>query len=958
MKHLRALILFPALLGPVAGQDNKMASSQPLSPKEALASFTVAPGFRIDLIAHEPDVMDPVAMAFDEDGRIYVAEMADYPLGPPSGRIRLLETNAAGVVVKSSVFVDRIPYPTGVMPWRGGVLVTAAPDIWYFKDTHGDGRADVKELVFTGFVEGNQQHRVNGLTFGLDNWIYGTNGDSGGNVRRGDTDGPKTSISGRDFRFRPDYSGFEGVAGRGQYSNSFDEWGNRFINDNSNHIRHPVLPLRYLARNPNLAVPAVEEGISDHGGASVVYPTSPMQERPNDQFAAGHFTSACSVTLYTGAAPGGLWQGHAFCCEPVHNLVHEDILEEKGASFVARRAYEKKEFLSSSDNWCRPVNLCCGPDGALYVVDMYRAVIEHPQWIPLEMQKRIDLRAGWDKGRIYRVTPEKWASGPKPALSGASSADLVSHFENPNAWWRLTAQRLIIERRDPSAVDALRSLLRRTTTALARAHALWTLQGLGALQELDLSPILADPDADPHLRAQALQLAEPFLSESATLRRDVAHLAAGNHPKLRFQLALTAGYLPVPEDTLSPILQADAADQWTRLAVLSSIGKAPVAMLSKLPVSFLEAAGPGTLEFVRQLGELVGATRDEEQVLEWLKAVTKGGAKPDRWRLVALSALAPSIRRAGLKLDSLMDKSGSAATITDWRAALLAAAIDATRDVPERVSSIELLAMMPTADLPAAMEKLLTPQEPPQVQVAAVRALGTEAAARLLDGWARYTAPVRREVLSACLARPATVAGVVERLEKGDIRPVELELQHREALLKTPSGALRDRVKQVFASKVSEDREKLIVETWAKVQTLKGDPVAGEKVYQTTCATCHRLHGQGFDVGPNLASVAGRDKRALLTDILDPNRAVAPQFQVYLVKVSGLNDPVSGIIAAETPTSVTLRRANQEETLVLRRDILEIKAWPASLMPEGVENNVNAQGFADLLEYLQRGQVK
>jgi putative membrane-bound dehydrogenase-like protein len=952
MTHFRALALLPLLLAAAPAQDNKIASGRPLSPKEALKSFTVAPGFKVELVACEPDVMDPVAMAFDEDGRIYVAEMADYPLGPPSGRIKLLTLNAQGVVEKATTFVDKVPYPTGVMPWRGGVLVCAAPDIWFFKDTDGDGRADIKELVFSGFVEGNQQHRVNGLTFGLDNWIYGTNGDSGGNVRRGDTDGPKISISGRDYRFRPDYSGFEGVAGRGQYSNTFDEWGNRFINDNSNHIRHPVLPLKYLARNPNLAVPAVEEGISDHGGSSVVYPTSPMQERPNDQFAAGHFTSACSVTIYAGAAFGPDFQGNAFCCEPVHNLVHRDLVEPKGASFVAKRAYEKSEFLSSNDNWCRPVNLCFGPDGALYVVDMYRAVIEHPQWIPLEMQKRVDLRAGWDKGRLYRVSPETGSFGPPPQMSKETAVELVAHFENPNAWWRRTAQRLLIERGDRTAVGPLQRLARESSNSLARIHALWTLEGLGSLSQADLLPALMN--GDEKLREQAMKLAETRFGEWPGLRKAI-ETSCLSTPRLRFQLAFTAGYLDAPEELLARIIEQDADDKWTRLAVLSSVVKQPTVLLGKLPKAFLQKGSPSGLEFVRQLGELVGAMRSEDQLVQWLRSIAAEAPGPERWRLVALSSIAPSIRRSGMKLDGLLEKSESAATVSGWRTSLLETAADAGRDVPERVSSIELLSMIPLPDMPAAMEKLLTPKEPPQVQVAAVRALGTDAAAKLLDGWARYTAPVRREVLSACLSKPATVTGVVERLEKGEIRPVELELQHREALLKHPSGAIRDRVKAAFASKVSEDREKLIEETWAKVQNLKGDSVAGEKVYQTTCATCHRMHGQGYDVGPTLTSVAGREKRALLTDILDPNRAVAPQYQVYLVKVAGLNDPVSGIISAETPTSVTLRRANQEETLVLRRDILEIKAWPASLMPEGVENNVNAQGFADLLEFLQRG---
>src|SRR6185295_14030310 len=210
-------IRIPALLSLLAATQD---SAGPLSPKDALKTFKVAAGFRIDLVASEPDVMDPVAMAFDEDGRIYVAEMADYPLGPPSGRIKLLEDrDGDGKIDHVSLFVDKIPYPTGVMPWRGGVLVTAAPDIWFFKDTDGDGKADVREIVFSGFTEGNQQHRVNGLQFAYDNWIYGTNGDSGGNVRRGSGDGPKVSISGRDYRFRPDYSGFEGAAVRGQYSN-------------------------------------------------------------------------------------------------------------------------------------------------------------------------------------------------------------------------------------------------------------------------------------------------------------------------------------------------------------------------------------------------------------------------------------------------------------------------------------------------------------------------------------------------------------------------------------------------------------------------------------------------------------------------------------------------------------------------------------------------------------------
>src|ERR1043166_2393892 len=269
----------------------------PLSPKEALATFSVPDGFKIELVASEPDLMEPVAMAFDENGRIYVAEMADYPLGPPGGRIKLLEsTKGDGVYDKCTLFASGLPYPNGVMPWKGGVLVTASPDILFLKDTKGDGKADVRDIVWTGFSEGNQQHRANGLTFGIDNWIYGANGDSGGNVRPGNQpDARRISIRGSDFRFKTDFTGIEAIAGASQYANTFDDWGNRFINNNSNHLYHPVLPLRYLARNPSLSVPAVQENISDHGAAAKVFPVSKMAERFNDYNTAGFLTSACSA---------------------------------------------------------------------------------------------------------------------------------------------------------------------------------------------------------------------------------------------------------------------------------------------------------------------------------------------------------------------------------------------------------------------------------------------------------------------------------------------------------------------------------------------------------------------------------------------------------------------------------------------------------------------------------------
>ena len=901
-----------------------------LSPKEAAKTFRVPDGWDITLAACEPEVMDPVAVAFDEDGRLWVAEMADYPLGPPGGRIKRLEDADGDGFFERAVLIARdVATPAGVLPFRGGALVPAAPDILFVKE-------GAKDVLFSGFTEGNQQHRVNTLAFTIDNWIQGTNGDSGGNVRL--PDGQKLSVNGRDFRFRPDYSGFEPSAGHGQYGNAFDDWGRRFICDNSNHLRHPVLPLHYLARNPWLAVSAVEESFSDHGAAARIYPSSQLQERPNDHHAANHLTSACSVTFY---------RGDLLVCEPVHNLVHRDLLKKKGASFVGSRADAEREFITSTDNWSRPVNLFAGPDGALYVVDMYRAVIEHPQWIPLEMQKRVDLRAGADKGRIWRVAP-KGTPLAKPRLSTASAAELARLLEHPEAWWRKTAQRLLIERRDASAVDALAAVAR-GPSPLGRLHALWTLDGLGALNADLIRAALKDEE--PGLREHGLRLAERRLPELAA---EIRGLARDPDPRVRFQAAFSVGQTGADDavvGALAAILEKDVADRWTRLAALSSAKGLCARIARALPPGFFEA--PGAIDLVRQMADTVGASREEAQAVEWLQAAASD-PKPSRWRLAALTALLPSLRRAGMKLDVLLAKAGVDKTVAGWSAALSETAFDRAKEPADRIGAIGLLAQLPEKE---KLEKLLNPGEPADVQAAAVRALGGEAALRLLDGWARYTAPVRRELLQACLSGPRGVEAVVAGLEKGAIRSVELEAHHRDALLKNPSGTIRERAKEALKAKNAEEVEASIATLFAKVEKLTGDVERGEKVYRTSCATCHRLHGQGFDVGPNLGSVAGRDKRSLLTDLLDPNRAVAPQFQVYLVKTTA-GETLSGVVAVETPAGMTLRRPNGEESSVLRRDIAEIKAWPASLMPEGLENSLSAQDFADLLDFLRRGKVR
>ena len=401
------------------GCENKPYSK---SAEEALSTFTIDSAFRIELVASEPMVSDPVAIEIDEYGQMYVVEMHGYPLDlGGTGKVKLLTDNDGdGIMDKSTVFAEGLILPTGVMRWKQGVIVTDPPNVLYLEDHDGDGKADVRDTLLTGFAVSNPQHNTNNPLLGLDNWIYLGHepaisttaykeqfGDRGSEIIfPGLANGPKLTenASGRSVRFRPDESALEILSSKTQFGHTFDAWGRYLLVSNSNHVQQEVIPAAYLRRNTDLLVSSATASLSDHGNASEVFPTT---EKPELQMLTniGVMTSACGIIAYLGNAfPEGYNNDITFVAEPVSNLVHADRLVDKGATFSATRVYEKKEFLTSTDSWFRPVNLYTGPDGALYLVDYYRQIIEHPEWMSEEVNQSGALYNGTDKGRIYRIS--------------------------------------------------------------------------------------------------------------------------------------------------------------------------------------------------------------------------------------------------------------------------------------------------------------------------------------------------------------------------------------------------------------------------------------------------------------------------------------------------------------------------------------------------------------------------
>jgi putative membrane-bound dehydrogenase-like protein len=946
------------------------------SPEESLRSIRTRPGFRVELVAAEPLVMDPIAFAWGPDGKLWVVEMGDYPLGVDGhgkhgGIVRFLEdTDGDGKYDKSTVFLEGLGFPTGVMPWRKGVLVTCAPDILYAEDTDGDGKADVKRAVFSGFGEGNPQHRLNGLSWGMDGWVYGANGDSGGGIRApSHTEYEPVSISGRDFRIRPDDGRIEAATGQSQFGRSRDDWGNWFGCNNSNPMYQFVLPDHYMRRNAFIPTPDPRVNVSVVPGASPVFPTSRTLERFNDPNTANRFTSACSVTVYRDDLFGREFDGNSFVSEPVHNLIHREIMTPNGITFSSRRAEDEQtsEFLSSSDNWFRPTTIKTGPDGALWVADMYRLVIEHPEWIPKEWQERLDLRAGHDLGRIYRVFPADKSPRAIPRMDRLDTAGLVAALDSASGWQRDMAQMMLMWNQDKAAAPGLERLAMSAGPPAVRVQALWALQGLGALSDSVLLRALGD--THPGIRRNAVQLAESRLNRAPAVAETVLRRAADAAASVRFQVALSLGEWDDRRAGagLSAIARRDANDGWVMAAVASSAAKHAGSIATGLlaPREPSGAPDPGaTLALIERLIGQIIAQEDLDALGGVLRAITitrSAGAAPARWQIELVAGVFDALDRRNQSLATLEAKAkgdtrASFEAIRKMSAAARAIAADGAALPADRASAIRLLGRDPdrASDDRETLLRLLAPQTPSDVQDAAVavamRSSDASTAQRLLGGWAGHGPRIRATLLDAMLARESWSQALLEQIEKGVVPAAEIDARHRQRLLDNQSASVRDRAAEIFGRPSDESRQR-IIDAYRAAAQAPGNAQQGAAVFQKVCAGCHKLGSVGHEIGPDLSAMANRSAEFFLTAILDPNRAVETRYLSYLAATHD-GRIVSGMLAAESGNSVTLVAQEGKRETLLRSDIESLQSSGKSLMPDGVERDVTPQAMADLLTFL------
>ncbi|MDB5390387.1 MAG: Neutral/alkaline non-lysosomal ceramidase, partial [Planctomycetaceae bacterium] len=948
--------------------------SMPKSPQQSLATLRTNPKLQVELVVAEPLIADPVAIDFGPDGDLWVAEMHDYPAGvsgdyQPGGRVRLVEDrDGDGRYDRSSVFLENIPFPTGITVWRDGVLVCAAPDILFARDTDGDGRADDIKKLYSGFGTGNFQARVNSLCYGLDGWVYGSCGLFGGKITN--FKGQEFQLGDRDFRIKPDSGELEPATGRTQQGRVRDDWDNWFGCDNSNLCRHYPLADHYLRRNSHLVSPPSWVNVPNDANANRLFPVTKQVQRFKLSGPENNVTAACGLGIYRDTLLGSEYQGNAFTCEPVNLLVHRLQLTGVDCSFAGQRAAEEaeSEFLAGTDDWFRPVQAKTGPDGGLWVVDMYRFVIEHPRWIPAETVAKLDVRAGHSLGRVYRVRPRESQRPATPNLHKLDGLGLASALETDNGWQRDLAGQMLIWKYSKGVVKSDLELSgitdRLTQIALQSKRSVARLQALCVLDLLDKATpavnLQALSDPEPGVRRHAVRIAERQIGRNSELAQAIGRLT-DRDAQVSLQQAYSLAALPHAESGMGlyKLAARNTPNPYLIAAVMSSLRKENVGPL-------LEAAirEPHVTEFHQRVfpafvGQslALGSSEHLPQVIEFITRQRVGGWQP--WQFEGTAEILAVLRRQGLSVG----KVGNATTqnaIRELLAKTLQLLQDEQTPLPVRISILQVLgqgAEQQTTEL-QVLGGLLRPQTDPELQSRIIETLGRIDAIGipeiLVSNWISLSPARQSQVLDLLLSRPAWTNALLGFVEEKKVAGNQIDAVRRQRLLTHTNVYIRVRSEKLLAGATNPDRVK-VLESYRQAATLTGDPQRGQALFSKTCATCHRLGSIGQAVGPDLAALANKSPQFLLQEILDPNRNVDSRYVQYTVVLKDGRSS-TGLLATESANSLTLKSTDGKEIAILRSDIEEIASTGKSLMPEGLERDLTPAAVADIIAFVTQTQ--
>ena len=960
------------------------------TPGESMASMELHPDYVMELVAAEPLVQDPVAFDWGEDGALWVVEMRDYPSGldgngQAGGVIkRLVDLDGDGHFDTASIYLDGLNFPSGIKVWKKGAWISAAPDILWTEDTDGDGRADVIEKWATGFGEGNQQHRVNGFEWGLDGWLYIANGDSGGLITgRHQTD--PIRLQGRDLRMHPITGELVAVQGQTQFGRRRDDWGNWFGNNNPNWLWHYIMPSENASMNPHVSFRSRVHMLAGGSEMAMAYPVSIQPQRFNVVGAPGHVTSANSPTPYRDDWFGPSMRNAIFISEPAQSLIRRFHLNQDGISFTASKVSEEnqREFLAARDPWFRPTQLKIGPDGALYIADMYRLHIEHPQYIPDDVDNWTNFREGESLGRIYRIIPANSDHSGRPIVdrSQYNLSDWLDALKSPNGWVRDHAQARLIHTPEPDQElkSEAAAMYQSGIDARTRLHLMWVMLDWGMLDDAWIGKFLSD--ADPRVRSQAWSILSAWMSKSPDSKVDTekclswvdaddaltlfaAVLALSGLDDDRFSSSPEAVWRVLMLTLLSrndwileeSLLSAAAHPRW-RWLMEAVVAEARHTNQPDITIRWRDWIGTGAFEtsissndfshVVMNLPGLADGSQSEASLsgMKILQEVLSVLAKlddnhPKRRALVESSQFIDQVQKS---LEVTLEQSSDVSLPTSQRSTAVG--------IFRLAHSIFNTA--PEADELTQLADLIDPGQPAGVQSAVMELLldqpGENGMAFIARHWTNMVPELKRRLLDAALESAPRAGDFLSQLKSGTIPPNQLSFFDRQAFLQSAWPDISERAQKIW-SDTSVDSGNSSAAQWLEGS---GDAGRGRQLFVQQCALCHQLRNEGASVGPNLDSFGTRPWSHFLEAVVRPGAAIDPAYQ-HVVVESVDGQVRSGVLKEISADRMTLISAGGQTFEIRDSDIDEMEFLPNSFMPEGLAEALGEQGLRDLWNYIQK----